>query len=477
MAEAGASSVRRSFSGLFDRLSSARGGHDAERGPLVLRESRPRRSEDDAAGFVTWPMRVAAAWSWRFLVVVAAAVVVIWLCAQVPGVLLPVAFAILLSVFLAPFVDWSTRHLHLGRTWSTALVLVVSVLVVAGVLSYAGNSVFNQFPSLLSSASDGLGTAVSWLSDGPLGLDTTAVDSWLSDFQTEISHFLQTNSSQLASGALSIGSSLISVVTGGLVTVFCLFFFLKEGRRIWLWIVRLLPAAARRPVHEAAIRGWVTIGGYVTMQIKVAAIDAIGIGLGAYFLGLPMLLPIVVLVFFGSFVPILGAFASGAVAVFVAVLDKDLTAGLIMLAVILVVQQIEGNVLQPWLMSDAVSLHPVAVLLVVTGAGSLAGIVGAVFGVPIAAFINAAVLYLHGYDPIPELSAREDRPGGPPGMLDQMIARSYRSQGVAPVPAAETTESADAPSRPLDEGDAVPASEDGPSTDAPGDETADDSAE
>ncbi|MCI1641703.1 MAG: AI-2E family transporter [Actinomyces sp.] len=399
---------------------------------MPLREN-PVRSEGDATQAVSWPLRVAAAWSWRFLAVVAAAVVIIWLASQIPGVILPVAIAMLLSVFLAPFVEWCSRHLHLRRTWATVLILVLAIVLIAGLVSYAGNSVFNQFPRLISSASGGMGAAVTWLSEGPLGLDTTAVESWLDDLQDEVSGFLQSNSSQLASGALSIGSSLVSVVTGGFVTIFCLFFFLKEGRRIWLWVVRLLPAPARRPAHEAAIRGWVTIGGYVTTQIKVAAIDALGIGLGAFFLGLPMVVPITMLVFFGSFIPILGAFLSGAIAVFVAVLDQGLTAGLIMLAVILVVQQIEGNVLQPWLMSDAVSLHPVAVLLVVTGAGSVAGIMGAVFGVPIAAFINAVALYLHGYDPIPELASREDRPGGPPGMLDEMIASSYRSTAPAGV--------------------------------------------
>ncbi len=442
MSDFATSSARRPFTGLFERLSSQSRGRGAAGETLPLRENPTLRTEEDAVGSVTWPLRVAAAWSWRLLAVAGAAVVIIWLSTQVLGVVLPVAIAMLLTVFLSPFVDWGTKHLHLARTWSVALVLVVGVAIVAGVLSYAGTSVFNQFPKLLQSASGGLSAAISWLSNGPLGLDTTSVDTWLSNFQTELTNFLQTNSSTLATGAVSVGSSLVSVVTGALLMVFCLFFFLKEGRRIWLWVVRLFPAPARRPIHEAAIRGWVTIGGYVSSQMKVAAIDAIGIGLGAYFLGLPMVLPITVLVFFGSFVPILGAFLSGAVAVFVAVLDQSVMAGLIMLVIILVVQQIEGNVLQPWLMSDAVSLHPVAILLVVTGAGSVAGIGGAVFGVPIAAFINASVLYLHGYDPLPDLAELEDRPGGPPGMLDDMIRRSYQSSVPSDDSASKPSESA-----------------------------------
>ena len=189
--------------------------------------------------------------------------------------------------------------------------------------------------------------------------------------------------------------------------------------------VRLLPAPARVPVHESAIRGWATFGSYVRTQIQVAAIDAIGIALGAFFLGVPLAIPIGVITFFAAFVPILGALTSGVIAVLVAAVNGGLTKAIIMLVIILVVQQIESNILQPFMMSNAVSLHPVAVMLVITAGSAIAGIAGAIFSVPIAAFINATVMYLHGYDPMPELATAEDRPGGPPGALEEEIAASY----------------------------------------------------
>ena len=216
-----------------------------------------------------------------------------------------------------------------------------------------------------------------------------------------------------------------TLATSGLTMLFCLFFFLKEGRSIWLWCVRLLPAPARVPVHESAIRGWATFGSYVRTQIQVAAIDAVGIALGAFFLGVPLAIPIGVITFFAAFVPILGALTSGVIAVMVAALNGGLSKAIIMLIIILVVQQIESNILQPFMMSNAVSLHPVAVMLVITAGSAIAGIAGAVFSVPIAAFINATVMYLHGYDPMPELATAQDRPGGPPGTLEKQIAATY----------------------------------------------------
>lgn len=416
------------FGELFDRLSASRSeDHDDFRAEEAVRflDQSPMRAQADAASLVSWPLRVASAWSWRILMVVAAAAAACWGAMQLSVVVLPVAIALLLTVLLEPLVAFLVRRVHLSRTVAAAVGLLIALAVVVGLVSQAAASLFRQFPDLLAKATDGLEKAFDWLKTGPLALDTSAVDQALDGLQGEITKFLQSNSSLLASGALSVTSSLISIVTGSLIMLFCLFFFLKEGRRIWLWVVRLMPTPARGPAHESAIRGWVTLGGYVRTQIKVAAIDAAGIGLGAFALGVPMALPITILVFFGSFIPIVGAFVSGSVAVLVALVDQGPTKGIIMLVIILAVQQLEGNVLQPWLMSNAVSLHPVAVLLVVAGAGSVAGIVGAVFGVPIAAFLNATFLYLHGYDGIPGLATKADRPGGPPGMLDSMVAASY----------------------------------------------------
>ncbi|MCI7512761.1 AI-2E family transporter [Schaalia hyovaginalis] len=415
------------FAEIFERLATQVTDKPADSAddPMEFRPGDPLDEDRDAANSVPWSLRVAAALSWRAMVVAAAAAGIIWGAMRLSVIVMPVAIALLLAVLLEPLVGWLTRRCRFPRTLSAALGLLVMIAVVVVALSQAGNEIFQQLPGLFTKASAGVNELMKWIEKGPLKLDMTVVNQALSSIQAEITQWAQANSSTLATSALSVTSSVVSILSSTLIMLFCLFFFLKEGRTIWLWVVRLFPAPARRPLHESAIRGWVTLGSYVRTQIQVAAIDAVGIGLGAFFLGLPMVLPIIVVVFFASFVPIVGALLSGAIAVLVALVDQGVTAGVIMLVVILAVQQLESNILQPFLMSHAVSLHPMAVLLVVAAAGSVAGIPGAVFGVPVAAFVNATFLYLHGYDPMPELAADHSRPGGPPEMLDDLVAASF----------------------------------------------------
>ncbi len=172
---------------------------------------------------------------------------------------------------------------------------------------------------------------------------------------------------------------------------------------MWSWVVNLLPRSVRERVHQAGRRGLVTLSAYTRTQILVALVDAVGIGIGAAILRVPLALPLATLVFVGSFIPIVGAIVTGAVAVLVALVAHGPVIALIMLGVVLLVQQLEGHILQPFLMGHAVSLHPVAVLLVVTAGSMAAGIVGALFAVPIAAVLNTVVLYLHGHDKFPQL--------------------------------------------------------------------------
>lgn len=383
----------------------------------------PEESVDTA---VPRPLRVAAAFSWRLIVVAIAAAALTWTAMQLSVIIIPLAVALLFTALLHPFVSWLHASVRLPKAAAAAVGLLLALALVVSLLSQAASEILSEIPLLLSRATAGLYELLDWLHEGPLHLDAKVVDTMQTSITSDLTAWARTNSANLASGALSITSSFAAVLSGLLIMLFCLFFLLKDGRRIWVWVVRLFPVSAREPLHEAALRGWVCLGGYVRTQIKVAAIDAVGIGLGAAFLHVPMVVPIVVLVFFGSFIPIVGALVSGTVAVLVALMDQGLTTAALMLVIILAVQQIEGNLLHPWLMSRAVSLHPLAVLLVVVGAGSVAGIPGALFGVPIAAFINAALLYLHGYDPVPELAQDGARPGGAPGTLALEVAQSYR---------------------------------------------------
>ncbi|MBC7292084.1 MAG: AI-2E family transporter, partial [Actinotalea sp.] len=248
--------------------------------------------------------------------------------------------------------------------------------------------------------------------ESPLGVDAEQIEGYLAQAQEQ----LQANSDTIVSGALAVTTTVGSVLAGTLIALFVLIFFLKDGPMIGAWLVRLLPTTARHQAWEASRRGLVTLSSYVRAQILVALVDAIGIGLGAAILGLPLVVPLTVLVFLASFIPFVGAIATGAIAVLVALVDQGPGAAVIMFLIVLGVQQLEGNVLQPLLLGHAVSLHPVAVLLAVTAGSLTAGILGALLAVPLTATLNTVVLYLHGKDKFPWL-------GRDPGGLDRRLER------------------------------------------------------
>lgn len=414
---------------LFDRFSEPLSHVREARKPEPVQVERVNFNVNDehesVADHVSWPLRVGAAWSWRILLILAVLVVVGYGLSFVTIILIPVLVALLFAVLLDPINRFLQRKVGLPAAAGAAISLLAGLGIVVALLSIASTQIFAQFGDLVKKATDGLNSLVVWVTEGPLQLQVDSVEEYVSSFSDEFIAFLQSNSQNLASGAVSITVTVGNVLTGFLLAMFVLFFLLKDGRKIWLWFVRMMPRSARVPIHESAIRGWVTLGAYARTQILVAAIDGAGIGLGAFLLGVPLAIPLAVLVFVGSFVPIVGAFVTGSIAVLVALVDQGLMTAVLMLAVILLVQQIEGNLLQPLLMSNAVSLHPVAVLLAVAAGTFLFGIPGALFSVPVVAFVNTSVLYLHGYDKFPELATDTERPGGPPGTLDEQILNSY----------------------------------------------------
>lgn len=376
---------------------------------------------------VPWSLQVAAAWAWRLILIGIVAVGLGFAIHWMQIVVIPALIALLLAVLLEPVLRLQMKYLRLPRTLAAAIALIFGLVVVFGLVGLASNQIIKNIPLLVKQARGGIDATIEWVVQlGPSQLDDTAVRQAWAEVQTEISHWLESNSSTVASGALDAASSATTVLGGTLMCLFCTFFFLKDGRKMWQWVLRLLPAASRSPLNEAAIRGWVTLGSYVRTQMLVAAIDAVGIGLGAYFLSVSLAVPIAVLVFFASFIPIVGAISTGILAVAIAMVTQGPGTAVAMIIVILAVQQIESNVLHPFLMSSAVSLHPVAVLLAVAAGGYLAGIVGAVFAVPLLAFFNTTVLYLAGYDMFLKLRYDPDRPGGAPGALEKELAESAR---------------------------------------------------
>ncbi len=387
-------------------------------------------------------VRAWAGWSWRALVILAALAVGVWLVSVLKVIVVPVAVALLLTVLLSPLVAALHKHARLPRPVAAGTALVLTLGLVGGLLTLAGRSIVKGIAELGEQAREGFAELTRWLVDGPLQLGTVRFDEYVEQLQDAVA----SSGQQIASGALSVGVTVGHVVAGALIALFCTLFFLIDGRTIWAWVVGLLPRGSRERVHQAGRRGWVTLGAYTRTQILVAGVDAVGIGIGAAFLQLPLVVPLAVLVFFGSFIPFVGAIVTGSIAILVALVTQGWGSALIMLVIVLVVQQLEGHVLQPFLMGHAVSLHPVAVLLVVTTGSLVAGIVGALFAVPIAAVLNTVVLYLHGHDKFPQLGTSDHVPIRAKGhpVLDRAVAAAAEAESEAQAAREELTDTPEA---------------------------------
>ena len=331
-------------------------------------------------------MRVAGAWSWRLLVIGAVIAVVVLIVMQLSLIVIPVMLAVLIAALLTPVVDW----LH-GRRWPRGLAVAAAFLLVLVVVGALVMLVVWQvrmgLPDLKERSGQVYAEVHDWLLNGPLDLSEKQITAFL----TQVTDAIQRDSQVLVSGALSFGTTIGHLATGLVLTMFSTLFILFDGRGIWGWIVRIFPRRARQAIDVAGRSGWTTLGNFVRVQILVATIDAVGIALGSFILGLPLAVPIGVLVFLGSFVPVVGAVLTGAVAVFIALIYNGWVIALIMLGVVLLVQEIEGHVLQPLIMGSAVKVHPLAVVLAVAAGTLLAGIPGALFSVPLAAVGNVMI--------------------------------------------------------------------------------------
>jgi putative heme transporter len=249
---------------------------------------------------------------------------------------------------------------------------------------------YRGFPDLAVKSTDGIRQIQDWLQTGPLHLSSRQ----LNDTADAAQQWLNTHRSTLAGGALSTAGTAVEVLASGFLVLVATFFFLRDGARIWRFLVSLLPAAARAPMARAGEQSWLTLVAYVKATVLVAFIDAVGIGLALVILRVPFALPLAALVFLSSFIPIIGGTISGAVAVLVALVTRGLLVALLVLAAVLLVQQLEGQVLQPLIMGRAVAIHPLAVIVAIATGVVLAGIIGALVAVPVVAVLNTGIRHL-----------------------------------------------------------------------------------
>ncbi len=355
-------------------------------------------------------VRATSEWAWRLLVIAVAIVALGYLLGFVSEVVIPVIVAVLLAALLSPVNAWLRRRL--GRNGPAAgLTVVATIIGIAGLLYLVTSQLVNGAGDLIGQIGSGIDQVRDWL--------RTTFDiseSQLSQYLDQVKETITSNEG-LRSALARAGLTATHLVTGLFLSLFALFFFLYEGDRIWAWVVRLFPRTARSKVASSGAVAWGQLTAYTRATILVALVDAIGITVVALVLQVPFAVPIGVLVFLGAFIPIVGALLTGFVAVILALVSHGVLSAALMLAGVLAVQQLESHVLQPFLLGRAVRVHPLAVILVIAAGIVLAGIVGGLVAVPIAAVVNAVGNHLlAGDEPEPLESLERDiglAPSGP----------------------------------------------------------------
>ncbi|MBM7413977.1 MULTISPECIES: AI-2E family transporter [Nocardiaceae] len=331
-----------------------------------------------------------AKWSAVLLVVSAALWIAGWLVGQLWVIMLPVLLALVVATVLWPPTRL-LRRIGFPPALAALTTLVGFLAVLAGVVAFIVPSVISQAPDLADSATLGVSQVQEWLEGPPVNLDDEQIDNAVQAIVTQ----LQDSGTAIASGVFAgVATAGSILVTLGLVLVLS-FFFIKDGPRFLPWLHGLAGRKAGGHLAEVLRRVWDTLGGFIRTQAIVSAIDAIFIGIGLLILGVPLTPVLMTLTFLGGFIPIVGAFVAGALAVLVALVANGFTTAVIVLAIILAVQQIEGNVLQPILQSKSMNLHAAIVLLAVTAGGSIFGIIGAFLAVPVAAATAVLLRYIN----------------------------------------------------------------------------------
>ena len=308
----------------------------------------------------------------------------LWLAARLRLVVLPVLLALVLATLLVP----PTAHLR-RRGWPDGLAalmtLLSSVVLIGALLAAIAPGAVDDFNALDVGIGGGLEEVQRWLAEGPLALSDREINTAIDRAQEQVRANVDTVSQNLALGALI----LVEVLTGIALALVLLFFFLKDGERMWTWLCDLAPRSQRDGIRRSGNMAWTALSGFLRGQAIVALFDATFIALALVLIGVPLVIPLAVLTFFGAFVPVVGATVAGLAAALVALFDDGPLAALMVIGAIILVQQLEGNILQPYVVGRSVRVHPVAILLAITVGGVLGGIVGVMVAAPAVAVAGA----------------------------------------------------------------------------------------
>lgn len=339
-------------------------------------------------------LRSAAAVSWRLLVVAGALYLVLYVLAHLRVIVLPVIIALLVTTLLLPPARWLRRR-GLSNAPAAAVVMVGGMVALGLIIAAVAPSVAGQTDELSAGVEDGIQEASDILAQPPFNLSRREIKKRVEEGIDR----LQENSGPVTEGVQSGAIIFGEVVTGLIITLLLTFFFLKDGRVMWDWVVGLLGAKRRPDFDEVGTRVFDALSGYVRGIALVGLVDAILIGIALLVVGVPLVVPLMLLTFFAAFLPLIGAFLAGLAAVMIALVDGGLTSALLIFGAVVLVQQVEGHLLYPLLMGRTVHLHPAVIILSLGVGGILAGIIGVFLAVPVAGSLSVMLDFARNRPP------------------------------------------------------------------------------
>jgi predicted PurR-regulated permease PerM len=373
-------------------------------------------------------LQLAAGWAWRLLVVGVVIYLTFRLASVLRLVVLPFIAALLLTALLQPLTTRLRRAglPSLAATWCT-LLIAVAVLAAVGVLAATQTSA--DYQTLAREVGNTVHDLQRWLAGPPFHFRQSSLEQ----LSNRVLAFLKQHQSAVAGTVLSGGRIFLEILAGLVLMLFVTFFLLKDGDRIWAWLTGFLSADTRQRARGAGSAAWQAITYYVRGTIAVAAIHAVVIGITLWIMGVPLLAPLVILVFLAAFVPLVGILVAGALAVAVTLSTKGWVAALVLVAVFILENQLESHLLQPLVVGRMVRLHPLAIILALAVGAAIAGIAGAIVAVPITAALVRAWPYLRGWVPGPSGPGPPGPPGapGPPGSPEALATQADQA-GEAP---------------------------------------------
>ena len=347
---------------------------------------------DGAESQVVPPLlRNAAAWCWRLLLIAAVLYLAFKIADALRLLVIPLIAALLLCALLQPLTALLRRAglPALAATWCTVLLTIV---VLGGIGTLIANRVQADYPTLAAELRRTVHEVQAYLSGPPFRLKGIR----LGQISSRVLSYLAQHKTVVTGAVVTGGRYAIEVLTGFILTFFITFFLLKDGRKIWTWLTSGLRPRARRRGRLAGDAAWQALVAYVRGTTVVAAIHAVFIGLALWLIGVPLAVPLTILVFLAAYIPLVGILVVGALAIVITLATKGWIAAVVLLAVFLAENQIESHLLQPLVVGRIVRLHPLAIIVVLAIGGIVAGIPGAIVAVPTAAVISYAWPYLRG---------------------------------------------------------------------------------